>query len=105
MALEPRWENKSPLLNSYGIVIGDVITAYNSGIHRVIDIQPKENSLEVTYNQIFSNFGMEMDMYRPAVCDIKYCKPAILLLPEYKKKLKWMYEFIQFLEKETKRTI
>lgn len=106
MAYEPRWENKSELINPYGIVKGETITAYNSGIHTVIDIQPTDDgSLEVTYNQIFSNEGREINMDRPAKCDIKYCKPALLLLPEYRRKLKWLVEFITFLESESQRTL
>lgn len=105
MASDPRWENPSTLLNSYGLIIGEIITAYNSGIHKIIDIQPKDNTLEVTYNQIYSIDGLEINMNRPAKCEIKYCKPAIMLLPEYKKKLKQINEFIKFLEEETQKAI
>ena len=106
MAYEPRWEYKSEIPNSYGITKGETITAYNSGIHTVLDIQPNnKGSFDVTYNQIFSIWGQEINMERPAVCDVKYCKPALLLLPEYKKKLKWLTSFIQFLESESQRTL
>ena len=106
MAYEPRWENKSEIPNSYGITKGETITAYNSGIHTVVDIQPNDQgSFDVTYNQIYGMDGREVHMDRPAVCDVKYCKPALLLLPEYRRKLKWLEEFIAFLESESQRTL
>ena len=93
------------LINPYGITIGETITAYNSGIQTVVDIQPKDDSLEVTYNQIYGMDGRAINMNRPAKCDISCCKPAMLLLPEYKRKLKWMIEFIRFLESESQRIL
>lgn len=93
-------------INPYGIGIGDVITAYNNGIHKVVDIIQKGKTFDVQYNQIFNQTdGRPVNMFRPAICDIKYCKPAMLLLPEYRKKIKWFMELIKFLEMEQNKQL
>lgn len=92
-------------INPYGIGIGDVITAYNNGIHKVIDIRQKDKTFDVQYNQIYGEDGREVNMFRPAICEIKHCKPAVLLLPEYRKKLKRLIDFIKFLEREQNKEL
>jgi len=86
-------------LNPYGLQKGDIITGYNSGIHEILDIQRLINdSIEVTYNQVYSMDGRPMAMNRPAKCDIKHCKPAVLEIPKIKERIKSLNELLNYLQ-------
>lgn len=85
-------------LNPYGLEIGDIITGYNTGIHKILNMEEKDGSIEVEYNQVYSMDGRPMAMHRPAKCDIKHCKPAMLEIPKTKERIKGLFELLKYLE-------
>lgn len=84
-------------LNPYDLGIGDIITGYNTGIHRITSMQPKGTSIEVIYNQVYSMDGRPVAMNRPAKCDIKHCKPAVLEIPKIKERIEGLMELLNYL--------
>ena len=88
--------------NQYELTVGDIITGYNTGIHEITKMEEIEGDIEVTYNQVYSMDGRPVAMNRPAVCSIKYCKPAILEIPKTKERIKGLFQLLTFLEKQAK---
>lgn len=85
--------------NPYGLIPGDIVTAYNSGIHEILSIDETEDGkLNVKYNQVYSMEGKKVSINRPAICDISFCKPAFLKIPEIKERVDCLQELINYLK-------
>lgn len=83
-------------VNKYEIKVGDYILAYNSGVHEVLEIDEETN--EVTYNQVFTIEGKPVVLNRPAKCEMRHCKPAIMFASEIRKKIVIYTDFLRALE-------
>ena len=88
--------------NPFDLEIGSTVTAYNRGIHRITDMWEDGDSIRVEYQQVFTVDGAPINMITKYECDIKDCRPAIMLVPQFKKRIQDMSDFIRIIEKEFK---
>lgn len=84
--------------NQYDLKIGDYILAYNTGVHELLDMYEEDDTTMVKYNQVFTIEGKPVVLNRPAICDIKHCKPAVTIIPEIRKKMAVYVDFIRAVE-------
>lgn len=89
-------------LNPFDLFIGQIITAYNRGIHKVTDMWEIDDSITIEYQQVFTIDYAPINMSTKYECDIKDCRPAVMLIPGMKQKMKDMIELIYILEKQIK---
>lgn len=83
-------------INKHEIKVGEYILAYNTGVHVVLSIDEETN--DVTYNQVFTIEGKPVNLNRPATCEMKHCKPAIMFANEIRKKISVYTDFLRALE-------
>ena len=57
---------------------GDLITAYESGLHRFIKYEKRKGETPlVYYTRVYNANGKQCKSKKVLVCDASYCRPAI----------------------------
>ena len=85
--------------NPYDLRVGDIITAYQTGIYVILELNKiNRYYTKVLINQLYSFEGTELNMMRPVECNIRYCKPAILYIKELETRIKKELNLLDYLK-------
>jgi hypothetical protein len=78
------------------IKVGDLITAYHSGYHKLLRIEPrKANPPLFYYKTVFRDDGTPVNSKAPKSCDASYCRFAA---PEIKQKIAMLNNILYGLQ-------
>lgn len=84
--------------NPFGLAEGDIILAPYRGFHKLMKINlDKQGNLIGIYNQLFTEDGKPVNMYRPTEADLRECSPAIIKLAELKKRIDQLQNVYEIL--------
>lgn len=73
--------------------VGDIITTYNSGFHRLLKIEKNGDNVLFFYQRVATNEGELKNIKTELYCQAGFCKPAIYGIEK----------FITYLEESKKK--